>query len=745
MDGRVRDRVADWSERPVEGFDGLRDLVDEEFSGVVEAATGTARFAMLNGRVLGVHGGRIEEFEDADAVARSAPEPGVALLVAMFAADAEPEDRYYTEDTPVLKAHETLSAGGFVGYLELSENVLSGDYYVAYYGGRSMPVAFVGNSDRLITGEEALERADDEVGVYHVSAVDVETVELPGTTTEPAPAAGTPSGTADDPASAGANADRASAVDPSPASDGDAGESRTAPDAGAGTETETTDGTATPGADGAADEGAGGRGDLDRTYGSSTGLDTRSGGRSFELDGPDDDADENEDGDGPAGRETTTAEAEAGADADSAAGDAGTGRSNGRPDTTDRATGGDGDGGEGSAPAKTTPDEPATERRREERPPAPQSDRDEPATAGSGSGTDATGRVTGDASPETERSDGAVAVSDDLPELVEDHERRIERLRERATNLEAADERATEERRDVRAELEEVAADLSDLRRTVVRLDRTVERLAEDDTDGSANAETAGESPDASEPATGERDLTAETALAETTLLLRYGSRGDPTLETAHDDAGVDSAAVDGNLRVDVHAPFDAETTTVDGRPYRAFVEDRIEYRFFEWLARDLLFEVRETGATDALRDLYDALPSMDRAELRSTVAVGGEDDETTENVEFDVVARDAHERPLVVARFDTARDTATEEIVVGLRDGANVVGEATDLAAAFSVTESYFSGGARDAAEEATADSILSRTTKESYVKLSRKRGYHLCLVAVGSDGEFHLRVPEL
>ncbi|PSQ58847.1 hypothetical protein BRD18_04875, partial [Halobacteriales archaeon SW_7_71_33] len=188
MDERVRDRVADWSERPVEGFDGLRDLVDEEFSGVVEAATGTARFAMLSGRVLGVHGGRIEEFEDADAVARSAPEPGVALLVAMLAADAEPEDRYYTEDTPVSKAHETLSAGGFVGYLELSENVLSGDYYVAYYGDRSMPVAFVGNSDRLITGEEVLERADDEVGIYHVSAVDVETVELPGTTTEPAPA-----------------------------------------------------------------------------------------------------------------------------------------------------------------------------------------------------------------------------------------------------------------------------------------------------------------------------------------------------------------------------------------------------------------------------------------------------------------------------------------------------------------------------------------------------------------------------
>ncbi|PSQ40567.1 hypothetical protein BRD10_02040, partial [Halobacteriales archaeon SW_12_71_31] len=407
----------------------------------------------------------------------------------------------------------------------------------------------------------------------------------------------------------------------------------------------------------------------------------------------------------------------------------------------------DGDEGEGSAPAKPTPDEPATERRHEQRPPDPRSDRDEASTArpGSGDGGDTTDRATGDASPETERSDGAVAVSDDLSELVEDHERRIERLRERATSLEAADERATEERRDVRAELEDVAADLSDLRRTVVRLDRTVERLAEDGPDGSANPETAGESPDASESATGERDLTAEAALAETTLLLRYGSRGDPTLETAHDDAGVDSAAVDGNLRVDVHAPFDAETTTVDGRPYRAFVEDRIEYRFFEWLARDLLFEVRETGATDALRDLYDALPSMDRAELRSTVAVEGEDGETTEGVEFDVVARDAHERPLVAARFDTARDPATEEMVVGLRDGANVVGEATDLAAAFSVTESYFSGGARDAAEEATADSILSRTTRESYVKLSRKRGYHLCLVAVGSDDEFHLRVPEL
>jgi len=193
-----------------------------------------------------------------------------------------------------------------------------------------------------------------------------------------------------------------------------------------------------------------------------------------------------------------------------------------------------------------------------------------------------------------------------------------------------------------------------------------------------------------------------------------------------------------------VHTPFDDRTATVDGRPYHEFVADRIEYRFFGWLVRDLLFEIRETGTQDALRDLYDALPSIDRAELRSTVAVEDEAGDEA-SVAFDVVVRDAHERPLVAARINASRDPATEEMVVDLHDSASHVGESADLAAAFSVTESYFSGSARDAAEEATADSLLRRNAKESYVRLSRKRGYHLCLVAVGSDAGFHLRVPDL
>jgi len=773
MDGRVRDRVADWSERPVEGVDGVCDLADRQFSGVVEHATGTAWFAMLNGRILGVHDGRIEDFEGARATARSAPEPGVALLVAMLAADADPEDRYYTEDTPVSQAHETLSAGGFVGFLELSENVLSGDYYVAYYGDRSMPVAFVGNSDRLVTGDEALERADDEVGIYHVYAVDVETVDLPrDTTTETAPATDAASGDGSDPGpdsvrdpeaagfgeggssvDAGADGrdtpggDTAGVQGADPATGGTEGGAD-----GAGTPTPTptpADGSSSSGD--AADEqrDASERHSRETEYGSSTGLDGRTGRRRTSTtrefdDGADDGTDgvgghdtrdQDLDWDRERGGDETAAEPGAGRGA--TVGDTERDTSDGRPGET---TADDVPGRPGSNEAEAgTSREGRGETGRDTTAPAGPEDGDDGRETGSHASSGGAGR---EGHPE------AAAAPAELREQVETHERRIEQLRDRAASLESAGERAAEDRQAIRTELEEVAADLSDLRRTVVRLDRTVDRMTADGGPNGAGVtdDTAGDTDPTDDGGARSNDMTAETALAETTLLLRYGSRSEPTLETAHDDAEVDRAAVEENLRVDVHTPFDDAGATVDGESHRAFIEHRIEYRFFEWLARDLLFEIRETGAQGALRDLYDALPSIDRAELRSTIAVDHEDEETErEDATFDVVVRDAHERPLVVARLNPTRDPATEESIVGLRDSANVVGEHTDLAAAFSVTESYFSGSARDAAEEATADSILSRNARESYVKLSRKRGYHLCLVAVGSDEAFHLRVPDL
>ncbi len=792
MDQRVRDRVANWSERPVEGLDGVGSLADQGFSGVVESAAGTAWFAMLNGSILGVHGGRIEDFEGADAVARSAPDPGVALLMAMLAADADPEERYYTEDTPVSQAHQTLGSGGFAGYLELSENVLSGDYYVAYYGEHSAPVAFVGNSDRLITGDEALDRADDEVGIYQVYAVDLEVVDLPGRDGDSS--AGTAASTTtdtdvydpsgDDPSTGEDGTrrieapDSADSVEDAPT---DVGSTRTvgttSRDADPGTGTQPThagEAGRDPGDD--SDPDRSGR-DRDTEYGSSTSYGTRPGGRTGSTDPEREfysDLDpEDDDRTGP--DDTADHGGATGADPDRATGtdtggvtDTGTGTAPADGPTGDTVHGGDTDTAETRADRATDAGADPTGAPSDAAPAGgdtPPANGATPDERGDGRGTAPAGGRDAPAGSARDAGDGPGAagggggVPADLRDRIEEHQRRLEELRERAADLEAADERAREAHEGLRAEVEDIAADLGDLRRTVVRLDRTVERL---ESGGGTREDAAGEATTASETdgdddgdgttpdaeqsdasASGGRDMSPETALAETTLLLRYGSRGAPTLSAAHDDTGVERGAVEENLRVDVHTPFDDRAATVDGQPFREFIEGRIEYRFFEWLVRDLLFEIRETGTQDALRDLYDALPSIDRAELRSTVVVESEDGE--EEVVFDVVVRDAHERPLVVARINASRDPATEEMVVGLRDSASRVGEDADLAAAFSVTESYFSGSARDAAEEATADSILSRNSKESYVKLSRKRGYHLCLVAVGSDEEFHLRVPDL
>ena len=50
----------------------------------------------------------------------------------------------------------------------------------------------------------------------------------------------------------------------------------------------------------------------------------------------------------------------------------------------------------------------------------------------------------------------------------------------------------------------------------------------------------------------------------------------------------------------------------------------------------------------------------------------------------------------------------------------------------------------ALETATEATGGGILSRDKRESFVRLSRKDGFHLCLVE-SRDGDFHFSVPDL
>jgi len=171
-----------------------------------------------------------------------------------------------------------------------------------------------------------------------------------------------------------------------------------------------------------------------------------------------------------------------------------------------------------------------------------------------------------------------------------------------------------------------------------------------------------------------------------------------------------------------------------------------MEYRFVDWVTEMLLYEIRDTGNADGLGDLYDAIPRIDRAELGATISLA--DDETEDvpdQVTFDVVAYDKMGNPLVLVTLNDSREPATQELLGELEEAASAVkANYPDLAAAIAVTSSYFEPGALEVAEQATSGGFLSRGSKLSYVNLSRKNGYHLCLVESRSEG-FHMNVPEL
>ncbi|MFB6172178.1 MAG: hypothetical protein ABEJ23_06565 [Haloarculaceae archaeon] len=309
-------------------------------------------------------------------------------------------------------------------------------------------------------------------------------------------------------------------------------------------------------------------------------------------------------------------------------------------------------------------------------------------------------------------------------------------------SAESADDAAVEDdERDAAAvengEREPVAASGD---RSVDRLAARVDRLAEQQDDLAATVDRLaarldrlvggdGTAVEASE------QRTPAAALSETTLLVRYQSEGGPTLESVY-EGGSDREALAQNLRLEPRTPFDPSETAVDGEAYGEFLQSAIEYRFVAWLVGTLPFEVQAAEATGELRDLYDALPSIDRATLAQAA--------TDDGPQFDVVLQNREGAPLAVVRIDErdeppSRATAEELI----RDARDVERASSTLAAAFLVTTSFVDGAALDPVRDATRSRLLSRERRESYVNLS-SGGYHLCLVEAGRES-FHLAVPDL
>jgi hypothetical protein len=725
MSVRVADRVDDWSQRPFDGgYADLHELADGEFSGVVHA--GGAELYMTSGSVVGIEGGDIEDFESATGTTSEAPEPALPLLCVMEAADADVRAQYYTEDTPIADVDATLTDGGFTGYLELSENVLSGDYYLVYHGGTSMAVGFVGAAEQLIAGDEAFETADDEVGIFNVRQVDVEPIEIP----EPA---------ATEPAGAATEAGDPAAADEPPAETGEA----TTPEAREMASESDPD----PEPAGSAGSGPATDEATEIAAAESPSADDRSG--SHRSDPSADGTVEPTPGSGAAapGADSTAAEGEAetggrdGGRTDTAAGSAGGGGGRGTA-TAGSATGGGQEprnAGASQAGDLETRAIPSLDPGRTQVPER-QTGGGQSATRAEASGQQAhRGQSAGgrqrEHSPETDPRDAtprepqagetasAGAATDELEAELADREAAVERL-------EAELEEATEERDELEAELEAAIEERDELAAEVERLEDELAGL-EDELGAATDAE---------------RRLSPSEAIEATNLFVDYDSKGAATLAMAHEGSvGVEEVA--GNLQLGVHTEFEQAGVAVNGQEFDAFLRSTLQYRFAEWLIGSLLFEVRDTGHADALTDLYAAIPEIRRVEFDGAVDVEYVEDgqEKGGREHFDVIFRHRMGDPLVVANLNDARDPATGSMMETLVTAAERVGQTADsLAGAFLVTSSFFESEALETVSESTQGGLLSRDKRKSFVNLSRKRGYHLCLVAA-RDGNFHLEVPEL
>ena len=835
MNERTVSRIEGWDSRPYSGgYASLREFADGGFTGALRSG-GTWLF-MLNGRVVGVHEGTIEDFEDAEGVAYQAPHPSLPLLFTMLEEGGEQQAKYYTNDTPVSEAHRQLSDASFTGYIELSENVLSGDYYVLYYGGRSMSCAFVGNSERLVAGDEAFELADDEVGIYEVRTVDIDVVDIPDSTGAPSsestdgtvdtvesdstteatesareatePESGReitgdeaepdPTGEADEPS--GASAERADGqadvakrdasatgdvaerdasaartqsepgavetprVDSDPTAPGEvdaatADEREVSPAENAGSpETDSTDATqrastTTKETSEASTVDASTEGPAEPTssepapseptstvkstherVGSRTGRSTTpsrtASTRARSKSATDRGVLKSQVGDIelraiPSLSPDHTIVAEPGAETaveDVAGGNNGSSASTG----TGRGAGGrsriSGGASEGTKSGGTRQGETDT------------------ASAGSDAGA-ATGTASvsagstrppsGPGGSQTGVASGAEvpdpgSVPDDVDELRHELQVRQERIGE----LEAALADLRVQRDGLTDDRDRLQSEVSRLESEVDELQEEIDRLRSRLNEGSK----------------GKKRLSPEQALEGTNLFVRYGSKSGGTLENAH--AGeVEREEVNENLRVEHHTQFDADGVVIDGDDFETFLSESIYRTFVEWVVRELLYEIRETGHAKGLRELYDAIPQIDRAELLGEVSVQFSEDgeQYREQRSFDVVIRDRMGNPLIVANLNDSRNPADREMMETILTHAGDIETSNEsLSSAIMVTSSFFQPGALEAAEEAVGGGLLSRDSKESYVKTARKSGYHLILVE-SRGGEFHVNVPEL
>jgi hypothetical protein len=771
MNTRTVTDIESWDRRPAD--DDLGTLAEQRFSGAVRA--GESYLFVVVGRPVGAFDfdedttgdlsttptdlssfeGSIESF--------ATPDDALPLLYAMQASDSELKGRYYSNNTSIREVDRTLQEGGFTGYLELSENVLSGDYYLVYHGGTRRTVAFVGQSERLKTDEEAFDLAIDEVGIYNIKQVSLPDLSFPERTTEPSTGTSdaTASGeTTDHDMSDTANGESqpsGEATDSLSDLPSGYGEVSTPADEDGSTTDTVSAGNGDPGATKTHTSGESSASDIDIDL-TPTGID---GGPSQEANGSDDQAGSGENITGVNSAEQTDTDTEVSTQVVEPTSSktkeiipAIIPLSEERTQKIDTKQ---------KAPSQAEPPETILS---EQSSSAEDTQSQVGSTAPVGNGTSTT-----EPGPTSEEGVGPVSVADDhvIPSVdpgrtahasavenengtsdtaetvtgeeadtdtssVDDKivEQELSRLRAVVNDRQEALSARTSDLEQVRGDLAEREAVIESLRERLAESTSRVEamstRIAELENQVGATEETV--NPDL-------RSLSPAEGLAGTSLFIRYRSKREPTLDDVSD--GVESGGVTDNLRLEHHTQFDASKVSIDGNSFEAFISSIQPYKFVQWLIRVLPYEIRDTGNAKSLKALYSAIPTLDRVEFATGVEV---EDET---VTFDLVCRDRMGRPLLVANLSDVRDPTNAEQLGSLVEDATVVSRRHEsLVAAFAVTSAYFEPAALETANDATSESLFSRSKHKSFLRVSRNQGFHVGLVE-DREESFYLSVPEL
>ena len=627
-----------------------------------------------------------------------APARTVPLLYTMLATDGETRAQYYSQETPLGETDRALQDGGFTGYIELSENVLSGDYYLLYHGGKRSAVAFVGESRRLHTDEEALELASDEVGIYSVNRARVAPESFPAALFDEADETADIEAPEQEPTEGGDEADQADGLGSEP-KESEQRPDRSVPErAGPATDDPPIDIDITP----------------------------------TVRHNPPDDADttesENADDTDPKFEGLRPEEHES----------AGNRRSGQSIESDNR-----------EEQRQPTPEADATSTLGESSGPTPQKDRTRPEpesseeTAGFAASNRPIERQTDPRSRRpleriSDRSGDAPFTAEIVPAVAP---QRTSRADPETTGARAsagcADTESSGESASDAAETQRQQT-IEEQNRQMQKLQEALDTAQKRNEELSARVEELEQLVNQTRPdAETTRELTPQQALTGTNLFVRYVSNQQPTLETAADGAA--KSEVQENIRIERHTTFDTRDVSIEERSYDGFLTSTQTFLFASYLVNELMFDIRGTQNAAHLSALYKSIPTIDRIDLAADVKI------VDSTVEFDLVGRNRHGQPLVVANLEDSREPTDEEFVGSLiTDATEVAEHQASLAAAFAVTGAFFQPGAMDVAQKATSSSLLSRVDNKSYVQLSRSNGYHIGLVE-GRETRFELALPEL